>query len=194
MKVGLHGRRERRLRKPIKRRRIKMQFQVRRGREGRELQANLVPAPPHIKTWWLTEWNAGKAGKTRGKDHILPPEQKRKPRTTTRMVENAPSQSLRCSVYPSPLSLPGTTAEEIFRPRWRGRWTAHHLDIHQKKIRACGTIGFAIIVFQTASDMKGLFSAFQNRFADKKWIQSFSLRTLCDARVTHFLSFSIATI
>ena len=58
MKVGLHGRRERLLRKPIKRRRIKMQFQVRRGRKGggeRELQANLVPAPPHIKTWYMVD-------------------------------------------------------------------------------------------------------------------------------------------
>ena len=35
MKVGLHGRRKRLLRKPIKRRRIKMQFQVRRGRKER---------------------------------------------------------------------------------------------------------------------------------------------------------------
>ena len=37
----------------------------------------------------------------------------------------------------------------------------------KEEIRACGTISFAIIVFQTASDIKGLFVAFQNRSVDE---------------------------
>ena len=114
---------------------------------------------------WLTGWNAGKAGKTRGEDHILPPEQKRKPRTTTRMVENAPSQSLRFSVSPFP---PWNDCGRNLQTAMRGRWTAHHLDIHQRKVRACGTISFAVIVFQTASDKKGLFRCVPKPFCGQQ--------------------------